>query len=95
MDAVESGGDRRDARLVLSEVIDLLEVVAQQSLVGVSGPLRHSLELLAGEGRDLAIDVESGAIGRGSSQPVVDEPVERVCETAALAQPSTESQRSR
>lgn len=91
LEAVESGRDRRDVRLVAGAEVDLLEVRAEQPLVSVTGPLRQASELAGRERRDLAVDVEASAGDRGSCQAKADEPLQRVDQAAVLAHTAAET----
>lgn len=77
---------------IAGEVVDLLEVPTEETLMGRSGPLRCSGELAWTERCYLAVHVEPCAVGGRRSQPVVDEPVQRVGEPASLAHSCAEAQ---
>ena len=81
--------------MVADEVVDLLEVGAEDALVGVAGPLRHPGELARAEGRHLAVDVEPGAVGCGIWPGRTGRGGSCVHEPAVLADSYTEAHRLR
>lgn len=79
LDSVESSAHRRDVRSVLNEVLELLEVIAKEPLMGVPGPSRHTGELTRTEWSELAVDVESRTVARWLGQPELGEAAQCIC----------------
>ena len=73
LEAVESSAHRRDVRSVLTEVLELLGVIAKEPLMGVPGPSWHTGELTGTEWSELAVDVESRTVARWLGQPELGE----------------------
>src|SRR3546814_2987633 len=76
-------------------VIDLLEMSAEEPLVGVTGPFGQPAELAGTEWTDLAIDVEAHALPRWLREPIADDAVEHAREATVLAYAHPETERLR
>mgnify|MGYP003402758392 CR=1 FL=1 len=87
LETVEAGGHRQRLGRCCGE---LVEVCAEQCVVGSSGPLGGPVELTAREGCDLAVHVQAGAVAGRLGESEAHESVQRVHQPAAVTDAGSE-----